>query len=155
MQNFTLFHPIESRRLLIWYSTHICLSNALYFISVAICGRYITIFTGLPIKWTFTISVDMRQLTPQDNDCIALSALCVCLLFVCLLVYLFICLFIYIKAVNSSPEGIKVLEIHEKITFPTFPVNLNSLSLKMAEILMILDFAILLTEWYRTERRIR
>ena len=104
----------------------------------------------------------MRQLTAKNKDCITPNSLFVCLLFVCLFVYLFICLFIYIKAVNSSPEGTKLPEISEKtvdvgsrmssgqrpefihsvenainfakITFSTFPVNLSSLSLKLAEI---------------------
>ena len=118
--------------------------------------------------------VAMRQSTSENKDCIAPNALFVCLLFVCLLVYLFICLSIYIKAVNSYPEATKVLEIHEKtvnvgpgmssgrrpefiqsienalnfakITFPTIPVNLSSLSSKLAEILTILDFALLRSE---------
>ena len=121
----------------------------------------------------------MRPLTAENKDCITPNSLFVCLLFVCLLVYLFICLFVYIKAANSSPEGTKVQGFSEKtvhrgpgmssgrrpefiqgvenalnfakITFPTFSVNLSSLSSKLAEILTILDFALFQSEWYSTK----
>ena len=114
MQNFTLFHPIQSGKLFVWCSTHISRSNTLYFISIAVCFRYIHTYPGLSILHTFVISVDMRQLTAKNKDCITPNSLFVCLLFVCLFVYLFICLFIYIKAVNSSPEETKIPGINEK-----------------------------------------
>ena len=111
--------------------------------------------THLPLSY-------IGPLTAENKDCIVPNALFVCLLFVCLLVYLFICLFVDIKVANSCPEWTKVRgktekTVHRgsgmsfgrrpkfiqsvenglnfaKIKFSIFSVNLSSLSPKLAEI---------------------
>ena len=55
---------------------------------------------------------------------------------------------------GRRPEFIQGVENElnfAKITFPTFSVNRSSLSLKLAEILTIFDFALFPSEWYRTK----
>ena len=127
-------------------------------------------------RWHWASAGLLGQLTAKNKGCLAPNTLFVCLLFVCLLVYLFICLH---WAANSCPEGTKVQAINEKtvhwgpgmssgrrpefiqsvenglnlaeITFPTFSVNLSSLSLQLAEIQTIFDLALFQNGRYTTK----
>ena len=114
---YAKFHPVPHNREPYTFDMKFCTYFSIKCTLFHFCCNLFKVYPYIDpttIKCTFFISIAIRQLTAENEDSITPNALFICLLFVCLLVYLFICLFVYIKAVNSCPEWTKVRGKTEK-----------------------------------------
>ena len=114
---YAKFHPVPHNREPYTFNMKFCTYVSIKCTLFHLCCNLSKVYPYIDwttIKCTFFISVAIRQLTAENKDCITPNALFICLLFVCLLVYLFICLLVYIKAVKSYPEWTNVQGKTEK-----------------------------------------